>query len=111
MSEKFEFLSPEWMTAAKRIRDEYPHPEVPAAGMMRMNLVVTDTPFAADVQGHIDDDAVAEALMGLHRFSPKIVFLGSYPRADRQKSEHEGNNSNSEFHNAEKWLKALRSGK
>ncbi len=67
--------------------------------------------FNIDVQGHIDDDAVAEALMGLHRFSPNIVFLGSYPRADRQKSEHEGNNSNSEFHNAEKWLKALRSGK
>jgi prephenate dehydratase len=67
--------------------------------------------FNIDVQGHIDDDAVAEALMGLHRFSPHIVFLGSYPRADKQKSEHEGNNSNSEFHDAEKWLKALRSGK
>jgi prephenate dehydratase len=67
--------------------------------------------FNIDVQGHVDDDAVAEALMGLHRFSPKIVFLGSYPRADKQKSEHEGNNSNGEFHDAEKWLKALRSGK
>lgn len=54
MSEKYEFLSPEWMTAAKRIRDEMPHPDVPAAGMMRMNLIVTESPFASDVHGHID---------------------------------------------------------
>jgi len=47
--------------------------------------------------------------MGLHRFSPKIVFLGSYPRADKQKSEHEGNNSNTEFGSAEAWLKRIRS--
>ncbi|MBU6330492.1 MAG: SCP2 sterol-binding domain-containing protein [Acidobacteria bacterium] len=54
MSETYEFLSPEWMTAAKAIRDEMPHPDVPAAGLMRMNLIVTETPFAADVHGHID---------------------------------------------------------
>jgi prephenate dehydratase len=64
--------------------------------------------FNIDAQGHIDDAAVAEALMGLHRFSPKIVYLGSYPRADKQKSEHEGNNSNVEFGSAEAWLKAIR---
>lgn len=54
MSEKFEFLSPEWMVAAKAIRDTMEHPDVPAAGLMKMNLIVTDTPFAADVHGHID---------------------------------------------------------
>ena len=54
MSEKFEFLSPEWMVAAKAIRDTVEHPDVPAAGLMKMNLIVTDTPFAADVLGHID---------------------------------------------------------
>jgi prephenate dehydratase len=64
--------------------------------------------FNIDAQGHIDDAAVAEALMGLHRFSPKISYLGSYPRADKQKSEHEGNNSNAEFGSAEGWLKAIR---
>jgi prephenate dehydratase len=50
--------------------------------------------FNIDAQGHIDDEAVAEALMGLHRFSPHVTFLGSYPRADKKKSEHERNNSN-----------------
>ena len=63
--------------------------------------------FNIDAQGHIGDAAVAEALKGLHRFSPNVLFLGSYPRADKQKSVHEGNNSNAEFGSAEKWLKGL----
>jgi prephenate dehydratase len=67
--------------------------------------------FNIDVQGHIDDEAVAEALKGLHRFSPKVIFLGSYPRADKQKSEHQGNNSNKEFSSADSWLNKLRSGR
>jgi prephenate dehydratase len=67
--------------------------------------------FNIDVQGHIDDDAVAEALMGLHRFSPNVTFLGSYPRADKKKSEHEGNNSNKEFASADSWLNRLRQGR
>ena len=67
--------------------------------------------FNIDAHGHIDDEAMAEALMGLHRFSPRIVFLGSYPRADKQKSEHEGNNSNKEFSSADNWLNKLRSGR
>jgi prephenate dehydratase len=67
--------------------------------------------FNIDAQGHIDDDAMAEALMGLHRFSPKVTFLGSYPRADKKNSKHEGNNSNKEFSSAETWLNKLRSGR
>ena len=65
--------------------------------------------FNIDVQGHIDDDAVAEALKGLHRFSPNVVYLGSYARADKEKSVHEGNNSNPEFASADAWLKKLKS--
>jgi prephenate dehydratase len=65
--------------------------------------------FNIDVQGHIDEDAVAESLKGLHRFSPKVSFLGSYARADKEKSIHEGNNSNSEFALADDWLKKLKS--
>lgn len=65
--------------------------------------------FNIDVQGHIDDEAVAEALKGLHRFSPKVTYLGSYPRADKEKSVHEGNNSNPEFASADAWLKKLKS--
>jgi prephenate dehydratase len=49
--------------------------------------------------------------MGLHRFSPKVTYLGSYARADKQKSQHEGNNENIAFDSAEGWLKNLRAGK
>lgn len=67
--------------------------------------------FNIDVQGHVDDSAVAEALMGLHRFSPRITYLGSYPRADKQRSQHEGNNENVAFDSADAWLKTIRAGK
>ena len=63
--------------------------------------------FYVDAQGHIDDQAVSEALMGLHRFSPKITFLGSYPRADQQPSDHLGNNSDQQYLSAKAWLKSL----
>lgn len=64
--------------------------------------------FNIDAEGHINDSAVAEALMGLHRFSPKVIYLGSYARADKQKSVHNGNNSNLEFGAAEAWLKSIK---
>jgi prephenate dehydratase len=63
--------------------------------------------FNIDIEGHIADAAVADALKGLHRFSPKVIFLGSYARADKKKSVHEGNNANSAFAAAEKWIAKL----
>lgn len=64
--------------------------------------------FNIDIEGHLDDAPVADALKGLHRFSPKVIFLGSYPRADKKKSVHEGNNTNASFAAAERWLSKLK---
>jgi len=64
--------------------------------------------FNIDAEGHLEDDAIAEALMGLHRFSPKVIFLGSYAKADKSASEHRGNNENTSYHAAKKWLDELR---
>ena len=64
--------------------------------------------FNIDAQGHIEDDAIAEALMGLHRFSPSVIYLGSYPRADKSESKHEGNNTNSAYRDAKAWIDSLR---
>ena len=64
--------------------------------------------FNIDAEGHIEEEAIAEALMGLHRFSPKVIFLGSYPRADKTESHHEGNNNNQDYQAAKKWLDGLR---
>jgi prephenate dehydratase len=64
--------------------------------------------FNIDAEGHLEDEAIAEALMGLHRFSPKVIFLGSYAKADNSASEHQGNNTNQSYHAAKKWLDDLR---
>lgn len=37
--------------------------------------------FVMDVEGHVAERRVGEALMGLKRIAPKVRFLGSYPRA------------------------------
>jgi len=51
---------------------------------------------------------MGEALAGLHRFSPKVSFLGSYPRADKQQTKPEGTNSNNQYADASKWLEGIR---
>lgn len=38
--------------------------------------------FSIDIEGHLHDKRVEEALEGLHRICPRVHFLGSYPRAD-----------------------------
>jgi prephenate dehydratase len=64
--------------------------------------------FNIDAEGHVLDESVGEALAGLHRFSPKVSFLGSYPRADKQQTTPEGNNSNGQYSDAKKWLEGIR---
>ena len=56
MADKYEFLTPEWMEAAKRVRDESPTPETAPAHMIRMNQVVTDAPFSNGEEIHIHLD-------------------------------------------------------
>ena len=63
--------------------------------------------FYVDAQGHLDDLAISEAMMGLHRFSPKVTFLGSYPRADQLESNHLGNNSDDSYNAAKSWRDSL----
>jgi len=67
--------------------------------------------FNIDAEGHVLDESMGEALAGLHRFSPKVSFLGSYPRADKQQTKPEGNNSNGEYLQSAKWIHSIRVGK
>lgn len=66
--------------------------------------------FVIDLDGHILDERVADALLGLKRFSPHVVFLGSYPRADRQTITVNERYSNESFVEARDWLRGLVSG-
>ncbi|MEZ3160432.1 prephenate dehydratase [Microbacterium sp. BWT-B31] len=66
--------------------------------------------FVIDADGHIHDERMADALLGLRRFSPKVVFLGSYPRADRAVVHYPERYSDDVFVEARDWLRGLISG-
>jgi len=66
--------------------------------------------FNIDAEGHVRDERVADALLGLRRFSPKVVFLGSYPRADRAIAHFSDRYADDVFEEARDWLRGLISG-
>jgi prephenate dehydratase len=66
--------------------------------------------FVIDLDGHIDDERVADALLGLRRFSPKVMFLGSYPRANGHRPEVSARYTDEAFVEARAWLERLKSG-
>lgn len=64
--------------------------------------------FAVDAEGHINDDRVAEALMGLHRIAAEVIFLGSFQRADAGQPDIQEGTSNEDYTAARAWLNRLR---
>jgi prephenate dehydratase len=66
--------------------------------------------FVIDLDGHIMDERVADALLGLKRFSPNVIFLGSYPRADKQRISVTPRYDNDAFVDARDWLRGLIAG-
>ena len=63
--------------------------------------------FIIDLDGHVRDERVADALLGLKRFSPSVIFLGSYPRADREQTVVIPQYDNNAFVEARAWLSSL----
>ncbi len=63
--------------------------------------------FIIDADGHITDERMADALLGLRRFSPNVSFLGSYPRADKQTNEYISRYDDAIFVEARQWLAGL----
>lgn len=63
--------------------------------------------FVIDAEGHVKDERVADALLGVKRFSPKVVFLGSYPRADRVAATMRANDDDETFRDARDWLRGV----
>ncbi|WP_091227365.1 prephenate dehydratase [Microbacterium sp. 3J1] len=66
--------------------------------------------FVIDADGHIEHERMADALLGIRRFSPRVVFLGSYPRADRQIVQYPDRYADDVFVEARDWLRGLLSG-
>ena len=67
--------------------------------------------FVIDIDGHIEDERVADALLGLRRYSPGLQFLGSYRRADGYTPTVAEQYSDSAFVDARAWLDRLVAGK
>lgn len=66
--------------------------------------------FVIDLDGHVEDERVADALLGLKRFSPRVQFLGSYRRADGHSPVVIDQNSDETFVDARTWLTRLIAG-
>lgn len=66
--------------------------------------------FVIDAEGHVRDERVADALLGVKRFSPRVVFLGSYPRADKIAATTHDVHDDEAFRDARDWLRALIAG-
>jgi prephenate dehydratase len=64
--------------------------------------------FSVDLEGHVADARVSEALMGLHRVCLDVRFLGSYPRHDGRQPVLRDGVTDANFADAQRWLDKLK---
>ena len=60
--------------------------------------------FSIDVEGHVREERVQAALIGLHRTCPVVRFLGSYPRLDARPTAVLAGTSDKDFVVARSWV-------
>jgi putative sterol carrier protein len=97
VGDKYDFLSDDWMEAAKAIRDELGPPSSPPAHQVKMNLVVTDAPFndGASIDTHMDSSEGELKMDRGHVENPdltvtvdwetaKAIFVEQNPQAGMQ---------------------------
>jgi putative sterol carrier protein len=78
---KHQFLSDEWIDAAKQIREEYRGRASAPAHVVRMNLIVTEVPDGADVQAHMDTSGGEMEMDKGHLDSPDVTVTVDYATA------------------------------
>lgn len=82
MAEQYEFLSPEWLDAVRRLRDEMPEPEGEPPVVMKMNVVVLEIPFGAgDLKGHVDTSKGELLVEEGHLDTPDLTVTVDYGTA------------------------------
>lgn len=64
--------------------------------------------FSIDLEGHVLDARVGEALAGLRRICADVRFLGSYDRHDGHQTRVRPGTSNEDFVAAEAWVRQIR---
>jgi prephenate dehydratase len=66
--------------------------------------------FFLDMDGHVCDARIGDALAGLHRRCSEVRFLGSYPKADRSPIAVRPSASEQAFQASTEWLAQVRTG-
>lgn len=66
-----------------------------------------DYTFSIDIVGHIAEERVQAALVGLHRYSPEVRFMGSYPRVDGRRSVVLPGTRDEDFQKGRAWVADL----
>lgn len=78
---KHEFLSPEWIDAARSIRDEY-QGRVPAVAVaVRLNQIVLNAPGGKEIQAHVDTSGGRLSIELGHLDSPDLTITVDYATA------------------------------
>lgn len=63
--------------------------------------------FVVDLDGHLHDARIEDALLGLRRYSPSVTFLGSYPRAVASPVAVDPAYSDAKYAEAREWFATL----
>lgn len=63
--------------------------------------------FSIDAEGHVREERMQAVLIGLHRISPEVRFIGSYPAAERRIIKRRPGTSDADFIEARAWVSSL----
>ncbi|MEW6154447.1 MAG: SCP2 sterol-binding domain-containing protein [Actinomycetota bacterium] len=75
MPDAFHFLSDEWITEARRIRDEHVGEGIPVPAPVKVNQLITDSPFGEEpVKAHLDTSS-GELVMELDHVEAADVTI------------------------------------
>lgn len=76
MVDKYTFLTPEWMDAARAIRDQMSDHVGQPVQVVRMNQTITDAPFngGADIEVHLDTSGLEFTIEEGHIDDPDVTI-------------------------------------
>ena len=79
---KYQFLTEEWVTEAKKIREEFDGQGTPPAHVVRMNQIITEVPFGdSEINAHMDtSNGSIEMDLG-HLENPDLTVTLDYATA------------------------------
>ncbi len=78
----YPFLSDEWMTAAREIREEYRGKTQPMAHKIKMNQIITEVPFGeGSIDAHLDTSGGEMQMDMGHLENPDLTVTLDYATA------------------------------